>query len=419
MSYFSKRLQLLTHAPIRWYLINCFLATVGGGLSYVTLSWLILQVDNSVAAVALLMLCFWVPNVVLGPWLGVIADRYSRKWLIVGAHVVRAGVLLGFGWWFQHDLTSTSINFLMVLLGLCFSIYFPASMALIREIVIPADLLYANATIDMAYELGNIIGMGSAGILIAFFSAPVTILLNGILFVFCAVAMMRVRSSQSMRSVPFTKARDLLKDLIQGFYYLRNNTQLLIIYGIQLIILVGFMTTPILLVPFAKNLLHTTVTQFGHIEAALSIGVVLGGLFIPWLADQWGLMRSVALMCLSLALFFSFFGVNRSILIAEWLYFFIGMGLSIWPLIVTEAQRATDINFQARVQSVFNSLTGVLIVLVYLLVDWCSRFISVSALYLIEVALILSATLLLWYYRRTLKNVVIKITSPSHDQSHS
>ncbi len=94
MAFVSKRLQLLSQLSFRWYFVSCLLATFGSGLSYVTLSWLILQADNSVAAVSILMLCFWVPTILLGPFLGVIADRYSRKWLMVGGNAIRGIVLI-------------------------------------------------------------------------------------------------------------------------------------------------------------------------------------------------------------------------------------------------------------------------------------------------------------------------------------
>ncbi|WP_423063304.1 MFS transporter [Candidiatus Paracoxiella cheracis] len=398
----GRRLQLLVHHPsFRWYAISCLLSTFGGGLSYVVMSWLILQADNSVSAVAILMLSFWVPMVLFGPLLGVVADRYSRKWIMIFSNGLRAIILIAFGIYLHYHLSATLIYALMAMLGVCFTVYLPAAIALIREIIEPEDLLYGNSTIDIAYETGNVLGMGSAGLIIAISSASTAILINGIIFIFCTFALFMVRikvqKTKERSNEPITV--QLINDFKLGLNYLGNNSKLLIIYCVQILILVGFMTSPVLLVPFAKNILHTNVSEFGQIDAALSVGVVTGGICIPWIAKRFGFVRSIVAMCLVLALCFSLFSINRDILIAGILYFCLGFGLSVWPLIVTQAQNVTHIDFQARVQSVFNSISGLLVLIMYLLVSLTSHFVSISYYYAFNVVFSLLAAFLLWYYR--------------------
>ncbi|WP_104207475.1 MFS transporter [Coxiella endosymbiont of Rhipicephalus microplus] len=400
MAFVSKRLQLLSQLSFRWYFVSCLLATFGSGLSYVTLSWLILQVNNSVAAVAILMLCFWLPTVLLGPFLGVIVDGYSRKWLMIGGNAIRGIVLIFFSSYFSHHIASYIIYFLTILLGIGFSVYLPAAIALIREIVILDDLLYANFTIDIAYEMGNVAGMGLAGFFVACLSPAPTILVTGIIFILSTFALMRVKPTLQQIKKRKISYHFIIDDFKIGLVYLRKHPKLILIYSVQLLILVSFMTTPVLLAPFVKNVLQGSISQFGQIDAALSIGVVVGGIFMPWIADRWGLTKILMILCLLLAIFFSWFGANRIIIGAEILYFFIGLCLAVWPLMVTKAQHLTKFRFQARMQSIFNSLSGILILLIYLFVDIGSYYISIQCMYLFEVALVLSAFCLLWCYRR-------------------
>ncbi|MFQ6275745.1 MFS transporter [Coxiella burnetii] len=403
MSYSSKRLQLLAQPSFRWYVTSCLLATLGSGLSYVALSWLILEVDDSLAAVSVAMLCFWVPTVFLGPLLGVVADRYSRKWLIVGGNAIRGLVLILFGWYFHHSLSAHLIYLLMTLLGIGFAVYLPATIALIREIVISEDLLYANSTIDIAYEIGNVAGMGLAGAFIAWLSAPTTILMTGIIFIFSTLAVIRVQPHLQKTRKKKTSYRFIIDDFTAGLGYLRINPKLIVIYSVQLLVLVSFMTAGVLLAPFVKSILHATVAQFGKIDAALSVGVVIGGIFLPWVAERWGFTPTLLVLCLALGILFSWFGLNHSILGAEILYLFIGVCLAVWPLMVTKAQHLTEFRFQARLQSVFNSISGLIILLIYLLVDLGSHFISIQWLYAFEALLAFISLFLLWRYRGLLK----------------
>ena len=86
--------------------------------------------------------------------------------------------LLIFGGVLYYTHSLNGLYVLGAVLGLLFSIYLPAAGRLVREMVPDEMLLYANATIDMMYEVGNIAGMGSAGILIAYFKAPSAIIIQ-------------------------------------------------------------------------------------------------------------------------------------------------------------------------------------------------------------------------------------------------
>ncbi|MBW5802842.1 MFS transporter [Coxiella endosymbiont of Ornithodoros amblus] len=403
MSYSSKRLQLLAQPSFRRYVTSCLLATLGSGLSYVTLSWLILEVDDSLAAVSVAMLCFWVPTVFLGPLVGVVADRYSRKWLIIGGNAIRGFVLILFGCYFYHSLSAHLIYILMALLGIGFAVYFPATIALIREIVISEDLLYSNSTIDIAYEIGNVAGMGLAGTFISWLSAPTTILMTGIIFIFSTLAVIRVRPHLQKIRKKKTSYRFIIDDFTAVLVYLRINPKLIVIYSVQLLVLVSFMTAGVLLAPFVKNILHATVAKFGQIDASLSVGVVIGGIFLPWVAERLGFIPTLLVLCLALGIFFSWFGLNHSILGAEILYLFIGVCLAVWPLMVTKAQHLTEFRFQARLQSVFNSISCIIILLIYLLVGFGSHFVSIEWLYTFEAFLAFISLFLLWRYRNLFK----------------
>ncbi len=401
MSHFSKRLELLARPSFFWYVTSCLLSTFASGISYVTMSWLILQADNSVSAISLLMLCFWLPTIVLGPFFGVVADRYSRKWLIILGNALRGLVLVGFGGYFHYHISAPLMYLLMLMLGMSFSVYFPAGIALIREIVPAKDLLYANSTVDIAFETGNVVGMGMAGFIIALSSSAVTIFVSGFIFLISTLAMFRVVVT---RKSPVTRLKkSFMQDFYLGFQYLQENKKLLIIYCVQLLILVAFMTAPVLLAPLAKNVLHTTVLQFGQIEAALSIGVITGGFMMPWIVERVGFYRMLIILCSMMAICFAWFSANQYVTGAAVLYLFLGVSLSVWPLIVTEAQNITKLDFQARVQSVFNSISGILILAMYLLVDLGSHFISIRRMYGLEVLIALIAILLLIRFRSLIK----------------
>jgi DHA3 family macrolide efflux protein-like MFS transporter len=404
MQYLKNRLLIFKNLKFNLFLLSCIAATFGAGMSYIAMSWMVLDGKHDLGHVATLMLCFWLPGVIFGPLFGVFVDRYSRKWMMVIANGARAIILILAGIYFESHFSANGLYYLALLLGLFFSLYWPTTFAFIREIVPKKDLLYANATIDTAYEVGNIVGMGSAGFFIAFFSAQATLTINGILFFISIILLMSIKY-QHRAPKGARKFSSFWQDFKEGMQYLSSKKVLLIIYSTQLVVLTQYMMAPVLIAPFAKNFLHANVAQFGWIETAMSVGVVIGGIGLPWAAEKWGFTPTIFVLSLMSAISFYFFSQNNTIWVAGILYFVLGFTFASWALIITRAQEQTDFHFQGRLQSTFNSASGTLIVLTYFAVKLSSDYITLPHLYYAEAFMSLIIIFLMWLYSKQLRKI--------------
>ncbi len=400
MSHLQKRLRLFRYPAFRWYLLSAILATTGSGLSYIAMAWLALSDVNSVGSIAILMLCFWLPGVILGPFMGVVVDRFpQRNHLLIASNWIRAIVLSVFGLILFNHNSLVGLYIMALFLGTFFSIYLPAAFRLTRELVPQTDLLYANATIDTTFELGNIVGMGLAGILIALVKAPGTLIINAVMFIIAGVALLFIKKSHLNITPNETIRLSIVNDFKLGLHYIFSNKAVFIIYSIQLILFLEYLTAPVLLAPYARNQLHANVTQFGYIEMSLSLGAVFGGLFMTWFADKYGLLKTALITTIILGICYTYFVYNHAVLVAEILYFVVGICFAMWPLVITHGQHITDIQFQGRVQSCFMSIAGVAMILVYLTVKLGSHYISINTLYWLEVAFTLISAVLIVFFQ--------------------
>ena len=399
MSHFKKRLQLLSYPSLRWYLFSCFVASIGAGLTYISITWMTLLDKNSVSAVAIGMLCFWSPGVLFGPFMGVLVDRYSRRnHLLAASNWIRAIALVIFSYYLFHHHSLIAIYILSFIQGLFFSLFFPAAFRLTREMVPHRKLLYANATIDMMFEGGNIIGMGLAGLLIALMTAAGTLMANAGLFVLAGIALFFIKKDDLNITYNDDVKFNLFQDFKDGLTYIFTNPAILVIYSIQLFVFLEYLTAPVLLAPYARNILHANAAQFGYIEAALSVGAVTGGIFLSWFADRFGLMRTMFTSTIISGIAYVYFSFNHSIVTAEVLYFVLGVCFAMWPLIITRAQHITDIDYQGRVQSCFNSISGILMILTYWGVKIASEYTTIRVLYWLEVLFALISIALIIYF---------------------
>lgn len=402
MSHFQKRFALLKRPSFLAYIIGFFSAAVGNGLGYVALSWIVVTYHDKVSAMAILMGCFWGPNIILSPFMGVLADRLPRKWIMFISNLVRSTIYIVFSFYLRNHFSLNTVYAMMLLIGASFSAFFASSSAFTREVVPEKELLNGINIIDIAYEMGNMIGMGCAGLLIAWTSPETAILINGIAFVIATVSLLFI-PKKSLCNVAKEKPLkiQLIRDFKEGLQYLIDRKKLFSIYTIQLLIFVTYLTTPLLLVPFSKSILHATVGEFGIIEAFSSIGIVVGGIFVPLIAEKKGLLNTLIFFCFALLITFLIFGYNRSIPIATSLYFVIGFAGAIWPLIISKAQHLTDLDFQGRVQSTFNSISGTFVIFFYYTIGMLGDWIGIQHLYLLEAIIAITAILFLYQTRET------------------
>ncbi|QBR83906.1 MFS transporter [Legionella israelensis] len=369
MDMFSQQYEIFKNKAFRTYFFSCMLAMFGNGLTYIIMVWVLMQFNSNIGSTVILMTCFWLPNVLLSPFFGVLADRISRKRLLLISNGLRASLLFIFAFASQYYLSPLSIYFLAIFVGCILAAYIPAAMTFIREIMPAEQMLYANSLVDIAYEMGAVLGMGGAGLILALTSVPACFAINGICYL---LAMFLIKSISYKKNEDITKEKErFFVQLSQGWSYLRTRFILVMIYLVQALFFIAYMTVPVLLAPFAKSILHADVMQFGILEATLSVGIILGGFLSPYFASRYGIQSVIlSLTGLGIAAFYLF---SHSIDI-HWAYFFhflLGLSLSVWALLITLAQEMTALNYQGRVQSLFNSFSGIMILaFYYLLAHW-------------------------------------------------
>ena len=98
------------------------------------------------------------------------------------------------------------------------------------------------------------------------------------------------------------------------------------------------MTAPVLLAPFAKNILHATAVEFGQMEATLTVGTIVGGIVLVYLAEKIGFNKVVLGCTFVLAISLLGFSMVSTLSLGILAYLFIGFSLGCWALLMTKAQ---------------------------------------------------------------------------------
>ena len=381
------RARLFKNTALAYLALSGIIATIGNGLVYITTSWYAYEYFQSISGVALLMFCIWAPSILFGPLFGVCADRYNRKTILIMSNMVRGISICTFVLLEISNLHS-NIFLLAAILGVFVSFYMPAAIPIITTIVKKDELPKANATIDMLYEVGTIIGMGISGALIYYLGSLWTLFIGGVLFILSGYFNV-IMKYQHKKQTCTQKALSFIQEYIESIRYVYNKNGLITIYLAQTFIMILLMTIPVLLVPNIYQVLNESSKIFALFEAIYSLGVFIGCFFSPILCDQIKFRKTIALLLFIMSIGLLCIAVNLGLVINLMAYFIIGFCLSSWALAIAQAQTHTEINYQGRVQSTFNSLSGVGILILYLFVTFEGSSINIQVLYFLEASIAL------------------------------
>jgi MFS family permease len=117
---------------------------------------------------------------------GVLADRYSRKWLMVAANVASA-VAVASLLFIGENGQITHVYFIAALLMALHAVYVPAENAAMANIARPNELMTANAMNSATWSASLAIGSAIGGLVVAKYGVDIAFIIDSFAFLIAAV----------------------------------------------------------------------------------------------------------------------------------------------------------------------------------------------------------------------------------------
>lgn len=315
-----------------------------------------LTLTGSTRSVALIMVARFLPSVVMGPLSGVIADRFSRRTIMIASDIVRAVVVLGF--LFVRRPDQMWLVYVLTVLQLAFSTFFePAKTAAIPSIVSDRELVPANAIASVTWSVMLTLGAAIGGFVAGSFGTNAAFVLDSLTFVASAMLISTVRFPKRAErpKTKLTVGKALgITDTIEGAHYVRHRPRVLAYLLVKTSWGMGGGILTLLAV-FGERIFPVAgkaATGIGVLFTARGIGTAFG----PILARRWTgetrtqMQTAVGIAFLMGGTFYIAFGVSRSF---AWALVFLALahmgGSILWVFSTVLLQKTVEDNFRGRV----------------------------------------------------------------------
>ncbi|MFF2042575.1 MFS transporter [Kitasatospora sp. NPDC058170] len=164
------------------------ITALGNNIQLIAAALLMVRTEGTMLSVGWLFIAVAVPQAVLSPFFGRLADRFDRRRLWLGCDLVSAVAALAVPVWSAAAGPSSGVvyagNFALAVVGALFG---PASAGLIKERVRPAELRRFTADYEVATQAGMLLSASVGGFALQFFGATPLFVFNAATFLVSAV----------------------------------------------------------------------------------------------------------------------------------------------------------------------------------------------------------------------------------------
>ena len=288
--------------------------------------------------VALAGALFTLPFILFSSYAGFLADRFSKKQVMVWAKVAEI-LVMGLGGVAFLTQNLNAVLVVVFLMGLQSTFFSPAKYGILPEILPDEDLSRGNSRLQLFTFLAIILGTAVAGFLIQVLGQR----LPAMSVVFIGVAAVGTLTSLYITPVPASGADkafriNALSEILTNIIEIRRNRALfLCVLGGAYFWFVGalfLLTMP----KYAEQMLSVSVSHGGYLMTSLAFGIGVGSMLAGrWSGEkvEFGLvpLGAVGLGILSVCLSFSYFSYG--------LTFVLVFALGVNAVIVATAKEVT------------------------------------------------------------------------------
>ena len=358
-------------------LINRF----GDSIDAIAMTWVVYVITGSASWSALVYALNRIPSIIVQPLAGPLVEKLNKKVIMIITDVLRGCFVGLFALLYILGILEP---WMIAVLSLCIStaeaFRMPAGMAFIRQIIDMKYFTYASSLNSTACTITELIGMGTAGVIIASFGIGTAIGIDAITFfassliIGCIKPIRNLKKPEIMNKVGCDRGHtgssknqlhEYMSTLKEGFAYIKN------VEVIRNFCIMAVLTNAVLVPysalqsPLVSEVLKQGSNMLSILGISLSIGMAVGAVIFPYLRKRFSPLKLVSTGGIVTGTAYggliigSFFPHNMTAVLGITILssLFMGIGIAFVSSVVSvQFMKAVSEDYMARVGAIFNAL---------------------------------------------------------------
>jgi MFS family permease len=273
MAFQNTQYRLLWGASL-FSILSFFMVIVARG-------WLILELTDSPFMVTAINAVPMLPMLVLSPIGGVIADRFSRRLILMAGDLLNAAVLLTLALLIlSGDVQVWQVFALSFLHGVVFSTTMPARMAAVPDVVEPQYMARGIAMFTTIFSTAQLAGPAPAGFLIEAYGMGPTFLVASSLLI-PALTLLLFLDIPRRGSPDDQSARgSFFANIAEALIYVRGRPLMYSLLLMGVVFSIFSMPYQAMLPVFARDVLQMGPDGLGALTTSVGVGALVGSIAV-------------------------------------------------------------------------------------------------------------------------------------------
>lgn len=326
----------------------------GDALETLALMYLVYDLTGSGLAMGSMLVFSVLPNVIVSPFAGVIADRYNKNKIMFFTELVRTICILIIPLlMITKTIALWHIYAISVVVSIAESFFEPTAGTTFVLVVGKEDMPVYNSAITISNHVLRILGYSLSGIIMFSMGKEILFIIDAVTFFASAIVSLIVKIPK-VESSQIEENHNFKEQLLSGFKYVLHNKIILTIFFV--IIMIQFLGTPLeTYIPIViDRILKVTTNWSGYFYTASIAGAIIGNILYPILKKT--SLKLENLYLISISILGLTIGVGAFLLnpfYYSFMYFVVGVvGSTLGTWSFTEVQILTDTAYLGRVSSI-------------------------------------------------------------------
>ena len=294
------------------FIIGKLISVFGSAIYTFAIGLYVLKQTGSGFSFALTLFVGLIPTIIFSPVAGYMSDRFDKKKIVVFMDFSNGMMfLILFMLTLKFELNQPMIyisTFMTTVFTTFFGIAFEAAKP---NLVADEKLMSINSLSKVIDSTALILAPVLGGLIFAFTDIKTFILINAVCFIFSAGIETMIDFNYNIKStVEINDDGGFVEDIKDGLTYIRKSSE--IVKMINVLVILNFFISFSVTVPLPyiiNNLLNLSSNQYGIIQGAFPVGMILGAVAVGKIIEKIDYMKLLIFSSITLSVAIALLGL--------------------------------------------------------------------------------------------------------------
>ena len=294
------------------FIIGKLISVFGSAIYTFAIGLYVLKQTGSGFSFALTLFVGLIPTIIFSPVAGYMSDRFDKKKIVVFMDFANGMMfLILFLLTLKFELNQPMIyisTFMTTVFTTFFGIAFEAAKP---NLVADEKLMSINSLSKVIDSTARILAPVLGGLIFAFTDINTFILINAVCFIFSAGIETMIDFNYNIKSTAeINDDGGFVEDIKDGLTYIRKSSE--IIKMINVLVILNFFISFSVTVPLPyiiNNLLNLSSNQYGIIQGAFPVGMILGAVVVGKIIEKIDYMKLLIFSSITLSVAIALLGL--------------------------------------------------------------------------------------------------------------